>query len=101
MGEFQLEKSAVEMIIEGNVQGVGFRYYAQRKATLLDLTGYVLNMHNGKLKIKVEGIKEHVEIYIKEIEKGPPLSKIDNISITWKPYTGKFRNFSIRFAEFD
>ncbi|MGH7332984.1 MAG: acylphosphatase, partial [Candidatus Rokuibacteriota bacterium] len=36
---------AAEIVVEGRVQGVGFRNYVQRKAALLGLNGYVMNMN--------------------------------------------------------
>ena len=34
-------------------------------------------------------------------QKGPPLARIDHLTVTWRPLTGRYTGFSIRYAEFD
>ena len=41
-------RSAAEIVVEGRVQGVGYRDYVQRKGLSLGLAGYVMNMKNGQ-----------------------------------------------------
>ena len=59
---------AAEIVVEGRVQGVGFRNYVQRKAALLGLNGYVMNMKDGKVRQigfsewPVQGIRESLAI---------------------------------------
>lgn len=91
---------AAEMIVEGLVQGVGYRDFAQRRATMLGLAGYVMNLRKGSVKVHAEGTRESVEALIRDLHKGPPLARVANCSVTWIPVTGKFRSFSIRLSEF-
>jgi hypothetical protein len=37
----------------------------------------------------------------RDLTKGPPLSRVENLGVTWRPPTGKFTAFVIRYAEFD
>jgi len=92
---------AAEILVDGRVQGVGFRTYAQRKAALLGLAGYVMNLRDGRLRLRAEGARETIEELIRDLKKGPPLSRVDQVSVTWLPPTGRFASFGIRFAEFD
>ena len=41
------------IIVEGRVQGVGFRYFAQSNAIKYDLTGFARNLNNGMVEIQV------------------------------------------------
>jgi acylphosphatase len=92
---------AAEIVVEGRVQGVGFRNYVQRKASLLGLNGYVMNVRDGTVKVRAEGTREQIEDLARALSKGPPLSRVDRINVTWRPPTGRFAAFSIRYAEFD
>jgi acylphosphatase len=92
---------AAEIVAEGRVQGVGFRNFAQRKASLLGLSGYVMNLRDGRVRVRAEGAREVIEELVRDLRKGPPLSQIERVSVTWVPPTGRFASFGIRYAEFD
>ncbi len=92
---------AAEIIIEGDIQGVGYRNFAQRKALQLGLAGYVMNLKNGNVRVRAEGPRELIEELARDLEKGPPLARVGKLSVTWRPPTGRFASFGIRFAEFD
>ena len=92
---------AADIVVEGRVQGVGFRSYVQRKAALLGLNGYVMNMKDGKVRVRAEGVRDRIEDLARDLGKGPPLSKVEGVNVTWRPASGRFASFSIRYAEFD
>lgn len=52
------------IIFKGRVQGVGFRYIAQRKAISLNLTGYVKNLESGDVEVQIEGDQEAINAFI-------------------------------------
>jgi acylphosphatase len=92
---------AAEILVEGRVQGVGYRDFVQRRASRLGLTGYVMNLPDGRVRVRAEGALESIEELVRELEKGPPLARIEKVSVTWLPLTGRFSSFGIRFAEFE
>ncbi len=94
-------RSAAEILLEGDVQGVGYRNFAQRRALQLGLAGYVMNLRDGRVRIRVEGPREVIEEFARDLEKGPPLAHVAKLSLMWLPPTGRFASFGIRFAEFD
>lgn len=94
-------RSAAEILVEGDVQGVGYRNFAQRKALQLGLAGYVMNLRDGKVRVRVEGRREIIAELARDLEKGPPLARVDKLSVMWLAPTGRFASFGIRFAEFD
>ncbi len=90
-----------EVLVEGRVQGVGYRDFVHRRASRLGLTGYVMNLPDGRVRVRVEGPAERVAELVRELEKGPPLARVAKVSLTWLPPSGRFATFSTRFAEFD
>ena len=94
-------RTAAEITVEGHVQGVGYRDYAQRRAQRLGLAGYVMNMKDGRVRARAEGPRALIEEFVRELEKGPPLSRVAQVSVRWLPPTGRFAAFGIRFAEFE
>jgi len=94
-------RAAAEIHIEGRVQGVGYRNFVQRKADHLGLAGYVMNLKDGRVRVRVEGGREAIEELARELGKGPPLARVETLDLAWRPPTGRFTSFDIRFAEFD
>ena len=93
--------TAAEIVVEGEVQGVGFRAFAKRRASQLGLAGYVMNLRDGRVRARAEGPRRIVEEFARDLEKGPPLSRVEQVSVRWLPPTGRFAGFSIRYAEFE
>lgn len=71
------QKQSVLIHIKGLVQGVGFRPFVYRIATQLNLAGWVENRNDG-VKIKIEGIPERIEQFMRFLnEKKPQASHIE------------------------
>jgi len=87
--------------VQGEVQGIGYRNFAQRRASQLGLAGFVMNLKDGRVRVRVEGSRDLIEGFARDLEKGPPLARVEKLSVTWLPPTGRFASFGIRFAEFD
>jgi acylphosphatase len=48
----------------GRVQGVGFRYQAMQLAREYDVSGYVQNLPDGRVRLEVEGTPEETDAFI-------------------------------------
>jgi len=94
-------QSAAEIIVGGHVQGVGYRNFAHRKAAQLGLRGYVMNLKDGRVRVRVEGGREVIEELARDLHKGPPLAHVESLSVAWRPPTGRYTSFEVRYAEFD
>jgi len=91
----ETEKKAFHAIIDGRVQGVGFRYSAQRKAADLDITGWIRNNPDGTVEILAEGAPERLSAFLSWLRSGPSfayVSKVDNKPVRPR---GTYKNFSI------
>jgi acylphosphatase len=94
-------RTAAEVLVEGRVQGVGYRDFVRRRAVGLGLAGFVMNLKDGRVRVHAEGAREVIEDLIRQLEKGPPLSRIDRVAVRWllpgRPSTA----FEIRYTEFE
>jgi acylphosphatase len=87
--------SGLHVIIEGRVQGVGYRFFARENALKLGLTGWVRNTYDGNVEGYAEGSKEDLEKWINILQKGPRSSCVTAIKQDWKEPQGKFKTFQI------
>jgi acylphosphatase len=85
------------LYVSGIVQGVGFRWYAQKIGRRIGVYGWVKNLPDGRVEIVVEGEDEKVEIFIKELKEGYLGENIRDIEKIEEEYKGEFKGFEIRF----
>ncbi|OGY41728.1 MAG: acylphosphatase [Candidatus Buchananbacteria bacterium RBG_13_36_9] len=90
------EKARVSIIINGQVQGVFFRYKTQQEAQKLGLTGWVRNNADSSVEILAEGDKDKLEELIAWCKAGPRSAQVENVEVNWAPYRGEFEGFEIR-----
>ncbi len=90
--------AAAEIVVEGRVQGVGYRAFAQRRALFVGLGGYAMNLRDGRVFVYAEGDRRLIQDYVKELERGPRGAQVVQASVRWVPPTGGFRSFDIRHA---
>jgi acylphosphatase len=83
------------ILVDGRVQGVGFRAFAARTATRLDLFGGVRNLEDGRVELEVEGAKTVIETLVRELKSGPPAARVTKIEAEWSAATGRYSTFSI------
>lgn len=86
-----------EILVNGLVQGVGFRYFVVRCAEKLGLKGYTKNLFSGEVYTVVEGEAEIVEEFFNKIKIGPPHAGVKNASIRWSESKNEFTRFEVRY----
>ncbi len=82
-------------IIQGRVQGVGFRYFAAELARDLHVVGLCRNLRNGDVEVIAEGEEGALEAMLVFLKQGPRSARIENVHTVWLPPTGEFRTFTI------
>jgi acylphosphatase len=90
------ERARLHGWVSGYVQGVGFRYFAQRKGSLYGLTGWVRNLPDDRVEFLAEGPKGMLEDYLEEIHIGPAAGHVGGVQVIWEKYTGEFNEFGIK-----
>lgn len=67
------------VLVQGHVQGVGFRFFVQMNATFLGLTGYVRNLDNGSVEFEVQGKPNLIDKLIEIINIGNRFINIESL----------------------
>jgi acylphosphatase len=93
-----INATRLHAIVEGRVQGVGFRAFTQRNAVLLDLCGWVRNRWNGTVEVIAEGPRPAAEKLLNVLQRGPFYGTTQNVVFDWHPATGEFTGFRIRMT---
>ena len=68
-------------VVRGAVQGVGFRFFAQRSARALGVRGWVRNRPDGAVESVAEGDDEAVAEYLRRLGEGPSGSRVDGVDV--------------------
>jgi acylphosphatase len=85
----------VKAIVDGIVQGVGYRYNVKHIAIRYKLKGYVKNLDDGRVEIVAEGDEESLSKFLNDIriKKEPIL--VESIDVSYEEPTGEFKAFKI------
>jgi acylphosphatase len=86
----------LHVVIEGRVQGVGFRHSTTRKARSLKLKGWVKNRSDGKVEAAFEGDEEALSTMLDWCRKGPTFASVSNVEADWEEGVQQFDSFQVR-----
>lgn len=73
----------VHVVIHGQVQGVGFRYFVAREAGELELGGEVRNRPDGTVEVRAEGPRAALEALVERLARGPRFARVSHQEVTW------------------
>lgn len=86
---------ARKFLISGAVQGVGFRYFAQRSSARHQVRGYVKNLEDGRVEVLAEGSLRTVDDFKLDLTAGPTHSRVTDIEELVLEPSGLYSNFRI------
>jgi acylphosphatase len=89
-------QSRLHAIVEGLVQGVGFRYFVQENANRLGLTGWVRNRADGKVEVTAEGEREALGKLLNKLHRGPRSAYVIKVNAEWHESKEEFTRFDVR-----
>jgi acylphosphatase len=90
-----MAKVARKFLITGEVQGVGYRFFAQRAAARHQVLGHVRNCPDGTVEVIAEGSPMDVEEFKKDLVTGPQWSRVDQVEeINLEP-SNLYTNFRV------
>ena len=81
-------RSSRRYVVHGRVQGVGFRYFVERAANGLGLSGYVRNRADGTVEVCACGNLDRLERLKALLAEGPRWARVDRVEETEAPDCG-------------
>jgi acylphosphatase len=84
------------IVVEGHVQGVGYRHFARRTALRYGVAGWVRNRRDGAVEMVVAGPADKVEATLAELRRGPLGSHVLDFRIVSVNETERPIGFEIR-----
>jgi acylphosphatase len=84
----------LHVVVRGHVQGVNFRYSAQRQARSLGLNGWICNAPDGSVEAVIEGEPDAVRSFVSWAHSGPSGAAVDSVDTDEEPPRGE-RGFRI------
>ncbi|MEW5946852.1 MAG: acylphosphatase [bacterium] len=88
---------ALRAEVHGVVQGVGFRFFVEREAKKLGLTGYVRNKPDGTVEAVASGSESVLREFLEKLNRGPSFSRVSRVETEWLEVAQEFKSFTIRF----
>jgi len=88
----------VHVIVEGRVQGVGFRYFVQHEALKRQLTGWVKNNDDGTVEMEAQGHESAVQLFLDTIEAGTMFAKVSRMYIEQRDVRPDEKQFRIMYG---
>jgi len=82
-----VSSTARRFLVEGRVQGVGFRWYVIDAARRLSLTGWARNLSDGRVEVLAQGPHEAIASLADMLREGPRAARVDKV--TWQDVTSE------------
>ncbi|MDD5422134.1 MAG: acylphosphatase [Candidatus Omnitrophota bacterium] len=89
-------KKRLHIYYSGSVQGVGFRFTAERAASVMGITGWTKNLDDGRVEVVCEGEKADLDAFLQKIASvfKEYIRDVDQETVE---ATGEFVGFDVRF----
>ena len=85
----QTTSHARRFLVRGRVQGVGFRWFVEREAHILGISGWVRNNADGTVEVLAMGTRDQLSGLRSRLQQGPRASRVDNVEeFEAKPVSG-------------
>ncbi len=73
-------------LVSGRVQGVGFRWFVEREAAQLNITGWVRNREDGRVEVMATGTREQLSALHGRLREGPRAARVDEVAVSSAPF---------------
>lgn len=83
-------------LVHGYVQGVGFRYFVQRRAREQGLAGWVRNRPDGTVECVAQGPREALQRLLADLHRGPLGASVEGVEVRWEEPRDDLRGFEVR-----
>jgi acylphosphatase len=86
-----------QILLSGRVQGVGFRYFAEARASRYNITGYARNTYDDKVEIVCQGEPDNLDKFILGVKKGPSFSHVTHVDTEEIKNSPIYDSFEIQY----
>ena len=90
-------KVRAKVTVQGSVQGVFFRQSTCEMAGQIGVSGWVMNLPDGRVEAVFEGEESLVEKALAWCQSGPPAAKVTSIEVEWEAFRGEFEGFQVHY----
>jgi acylphosphatase len=90
-----MSRVARRFFVSGDVQGVGYRFFAQRAAARHQVVGYVKNLADGRVEALAEGPHAQVEAFKHDLATGPRFGRVEAVEELNLDPSGTYSSFRI------
>jgi acylphosphatase len=87
---------AKHYLVRGQVQGVGFRYFALSAAERFGVKGFVRNLYNGDVEVHAEADEASLKLFRQELARGPRMAQVTEVVESDLAVSGVYSSFLIR-----
>src|ERR1700716_3429675 len=70
---------ARRFVVRGRVQGVGFRWFVEREAHVLGVSGWVRNNADGSVEVLAQGSRDQLLGLRSRLRQGPRAARVDDV----------------------
>ncbi len=88
-------KIGKKYIVSGMVQGVGYRFFAERVANQLGIYGYVKNLWDGNVEVYAIGDEASLEELKRLLAEGPRAARVTSVEESDASVSSRYKSFLI------
>jgi acylphosphatase len=85
-------------LVRGRVQGVGFRWFVEREAHILQIAGWVRNTPDGAVEVLAMGRPEQLSELRMRLQEGPRAARVDDVEESVAESVAGLNSFQVRGA---
>ena len=85
----------LRLLIEGRVQGVGYRHFIAVEAGRLGVRGVVRNLPDGDVEVIAEGSRENLNRLVDRARAGPARALVTQLVEQWSQGPPRYDRFGI------
>jgi acylphosphatase len=89
---------ARRFLVRGRVQGVGFRWFVEREAHILQIAGWVRNNADGSVEVLAIGTRDQLTGLRSRLQEGPRAARVDNVEESETEPVKGLNSFQVRGA---
>lgn len=89
---------ASRFLVRGRVQGVGFRWFVEREAHILQIAGWVRNNPDGTVEVLAHGTADQLATLQSRLQQGPRAARVDNVEVSPAEPVSGITSFQVRGA---